>query len=77
MKSEEKRSLKIGRIKFGLRKSLLLLKIISQKRNMKVLHLLLRIRVELEKEDNTQSLGKKEQRVQKIKLGILMKKRLS
>ena len=76
-KNEGKSNLKIGRKKFGLRKSQLLQKKFNQKEVMKVLLLLMRTKVELEREDNTQNLGKKEQKILKTKVETLRRKRLS
>ena len=77
MKNEGKSNLKIGRKKFGLRKSRLLQKKFSLKEVMKVLLLLMRTKVELEREGNTQNLGKKEQKILKTRVETLRRKRLS
>ena len=74
-KNEGKSNSRIGRKKSGPRKNLSLQKKFNRKKVMKAL--LLITRVELEKEGSTQNLGKKEQRILKIRLVILMRKRLS
>ena len=77
MKNEGKSNLKTGRKKFGLRKSRLLQKRFSPKEVMKVLLQLMRTKVGLEREGNTQNLGKKGQKIPKTKVETLRRKRLS
>jgi hypothetical protein len=75
MQNKDKKNIKTDKLKFGLKRNLLLLKEFNPKKAIKALLLPLKTKVGLEKEGITQNLGKKVQKILIVKMVILNRKK--